>query len=134
MRPGRGGYGLVPLAALDRKPDRWVLAEARMRRSWLLVVGPALVNQTCLVRARRGILVVGCWHPEVIPSLRQSAAAAWPELSDRLERFWKLHFHRMEIVPCDPPEPANARPRPRDPDRDPLKEVLELLRQGRKEG
>jgi hypothetical protein len=134
VRPRRGGPGLVPLASLDRRLDRGVLAEARLRRSWLLVVGPVLVNQTRLVRARRGILVVGCWHPEVIPSLRQSAAAVWPEVSGRLERFWKLKFQRMEIVPCDPPEPAEAQSRPRDPDRDPLKDVLELLRRQRKEG
>jgi hypothetical protein len=128
----RGGSGLVPLAALDRRADRSALAEARLRRSWLLVVGPVLVNQTRLVRARRGVLVVGCWHPEVIPSLRQSAAAVWPELRGRLERFWNLKFSRLEIVPCDPPEPAPARPR--DPDRDPFREVLELLRRRPKEG
>lgn len=128
----RGSYGLVPLAAADGKADRGALAEARLRKAWLLVVGPTLVNQTLLVRARRGVLVVGCWHPEVIPSLRQSAAAVWPEVRERLERFWNLKFHRLEIVPCDPPEPP--RPRIQAPDRDPLREVLELLRRRAKEG
>ena len=134
MTPGRGGAGLVPLAALDRRMDRGALAEARLRRSWLLVAAPVLVNQTRLVRARRGVLVVGCWHPEVIPSLRQSAEAVWPEVRGRLERFWKLKFHRMEIVPCDPPEPAAVQPRRPEADRDPFQEVLELLRRRSKEG
>jgi hypothetical protein len=128
----------VPLCALDRHPDRGALAEDRLRRSWLLVVGPTLVNQTRLVRARKGILVVGCWWPEIIPSLRQSAEAVWPEVRGRLQRLWKLTFHRLEIVPCDPPGPEPGRPPrrdpDRDPDRDPLREVLELLRRRSKEG
>jgi len=131
----RGGGGLVPLSALGRHPDRAAQAEARaearIRRSWLLVVGPTLVNQTRLLRAHRGILLVGCWHQDIIPSLRQSAETIWPQLRDRLERLWQLRFQRMEIVPCDPPapEPAPAR-RPADP----LEEVLNLLRKQGKGG
>ncbi len=135
MNP-RGAAGLVPLRAAAGKGDRAAQAdarlEARLRRAWLLVVGPILVHQTRLVRAHRGILVVGCWHPEVIPSLRQTALAIWPQLQVRLERLWKLRFQRLEIVPCDPPEPETVPP-PR-PDRDPLEEVLNLLREQGKGG
>jgi hypothetical protein len=124
--------GLVPLGAAARQPDRTALAEAQLRRSWLLVVGPALVDQTRLLRAHKGILVVGCWRPDLVPSLRQAAEAIWPQLRERLERLWKLKFQRMEIVPCDPPESETpAPPRSRS---DPLLAVLEHLRRGPKEG
>ena len=129
MKP-RGGTGLAPLAASVRKTDRTAQAEDRMRRSWLLVVGPTLVNHTRLVRSSRGILVVGCWRPDLIPSLRLSAQAIWPQLRERLERMWKLKFQRFEIVPCDPPEPSRPRPTPADP----LQAVLDHLRRQRKEG
>ena len=122
---------LVPLRALARPKDRAAEAEARtearLRKSWLLVVGATLVNQTRLIRAHRGTLLVGCWHPEVIPSLRKSAEAVWPQIQARLERLWKLKFQRLEIVPCDPPE-AEA-PRPPREEADPLKAVLRLLRE-----
>jgi hypothetical protein len=127
---------LVPLRTIAKTPDRAAQTEARtearLRRAWLLVVGPTLVNQTTLLRAHRGILVVGCWHPEVIPSLRRSADAIWPQLQARLERLWKLNFIRMEIVPCDPPEPETAPVRPAAVD--PLKAVLDLLREQGKGG
>jgi hypothetical protein len=127
----RGGGNLVPLSALGRTPDRAAQAEARvearLKRAWLLVVGPTLVHQTRLLRAHRGILVVGCWHGDVIPSLRLSAEAIWPQLQARLDRLWKLKFVRMEIVPCDPPEPVPV-PASRGV-ADPFKEVLNLLRQ-----
>jgi hypothetical protein len=129
-----GGGGLVPLSALARTPDRAAQAEARLearvRGAWLLVVGPTLVRQTRLLRIHRGILLVGCWHPDIIPSLRQSAQAIWPQLSERLDRLWKLKLQRMEIVPCDPPEPAPARPTRADP----LEAVLNLLREQGKGG
>lgn len=131
----RGSFGLVPLRALgrqDRAAEAEARAEARMRRAWLLVVGPTLVNQTRLLRAHRGILVVGCWHQDIIPSLRQSAATIWPQLQDRLDRLWKLKFQRMEIVPCDPPEPESARSHPSA--MDPLEAVLNLLREQGKGG
>jgi len=125
----RGGSGLVPLRALVPAPDRAAQAEARaearIRSAWLLVVGPTLVRQTRLLRLHRGILLVGCWHQDIIPSLRQSAQTIWPQLSERLERMWHLKLQRMEIVPCDPPEPQPPRPvRP-----DPLEAVLNLLRE-----
>jgi hypothetical protein len=131
----RAGGGLVPLGSLgraDRAAQAEARAEARIRRAWLLVVGPALVNQTRLIRAHRGILVVGCWHQDLIPSLRQSAETIWPQLRERLERLWQLKFQRLEIVPCDPPGPAPAPARP--PAADPLKEVLDLLRRQGKGG
>ena len=131
-----GSPGLVPLSALGRNPDRAAQAEARtearIQRAWLLVVGPTLVNQTRLIRAHQGILVVGCWHQDMIPSLRQSAETIWPQLQERLERLWSLRFQRMEIVPCDPPDPAAAHVRPVGSD--PLKEVLNLLREQGKGG
>jgi hypothetical protein len=133
MKP-RGGPGLVPLRSLDRSGNRAAQAEARLRRAWLLVVGPTLVNQTRLLRAHRGVLVVGCWHPELIPSLRLSAEAIWPQLRQRLERMWKLKFQRLEVVPCDPPEPEPEPPPRRSPRADPLRDVLEFLRRRHKEG
>ncbi len=129
-----GGGGLVPLSALARTPDRAAQAEARLearvRGAWLLVVGPTLVRQTRLLRIHRGILLVGCWHPDIIPSLRQSAESIWPQLRDRLDRLWHLKIQRMEIVPCDPPEPEPRRP----PRADPLEAVLNLLREQGKGG
>ena len=131
----RGGFGLVPLASAGGTRERAAAAEARMearlRRAWLLVVGPTLVHQTLLVRARRGILVIGCWHPEVIPSLRASAEIIWPQLQARLERLWKLRFQRLEIVPCDPP--AAETPAQPAPEQDPMQKVLKLLRERAKE-
>jgi len=130
----RGAGGLVPLSALGPGPDRAAQAEARvearLRAAWLLVVGPTLVHQTRLLRAHRGVLVVGCWHPEVIPSLRLTAEAIWPQLQERLERLWNFKFRSMEILPCDPPEPPPA-PRPAA---DPLEQVLNLLREQGKGG
>jgi hypothetical protein len=130
----RGGPGLVPLGAAVPGAQAEARIEARLRRSWLLVVGPALEHQTCLLRAHRGTLVVGCWRPDLVPSLRRSAQAVWPQLQERLQRLWKFKFQRLEIVPCDPPEPAPApaavaAPRPGDP----LLAVLERLRAQRKE-
>ena len=129
----RSGGDLVPLGALvqgDRAAQAEARLEARLRQAWLLVVGPTLVNQTRLLRAHRGILLVGCWHQEIIPSLRQSAETIWPQLRDRLDRMWRLKFQRMEIVPCDPPEGTAPRPAASDP----LKEVLDLLRDQHKGG
>ena len=132
----RSSHDLVPLRAFAKAPDRAAQTEARtearLRNAWLLVVGATLVNQTRLIRAHRGILLVGCWHPEVIPTLRLSVAAVWPQLQERLERLWKLKFQRMEIVPCDPPEPAAPRP-PRE-EVDSFKAVLNLLREQGKGG
>ena len=121
---------LVALKTIAKPGDHAAQAEARtearLRQAWLLVVGPSLVHNTRLIRAHRGTLLVGCWHPEVIPSLRKSVEATWPQLQARLERLWQLKFQRMEIVPCDPPMPAPA-PEPRQ-EVDAFKAVLTLLR------
>jgi hypothetical protein len=127
--------GLVPLKAfvkVDRAAQAEARVEARLRNAWLLVVGATLVNQTRLLRAHRGTLLVGCWHPEVIPSLRQSVDAVWPQLQARLQRLWKLNFQRMEIVPCDPPAPPE--PRVAREEVDAFKAVLNLLREQGKGG
>ena len=126
----RPSKDLVPLSALakaDRAAEAEARTEARLRRSWLLVVGATLVNQTRLIRAHRGTLLVGCWHSEVIPSLRQSAQDTWPQIQARLERLWNLKFQRLEIVPCDPPEPEIKAPRA--PEVDSFEEVLKLFRE-----
>ena len=121
-----GSRNLLPLrAAAGLPPDGQARTEARLRSAWLLVVGPALVHQTRLLRVSRGTLVVGCWQPHIIPSLRKTAEAVWPMVQERLRKMWKLNFRAMEIVPCDPPEPPKPLPE-REPDA--LKAALELLR------
>ena len=84
-------------------------AELRLARAWPLVVGPALVNYTRPLRVRRGTLVMGCWKPELVPSLRKSAEAVWPEIQARIERLLKLTLQRVEVLPCDPPPESRAR-------------------------
>ena len=125
-----GDPGLVPLRdATGRGTDAHARLEARLRASWLLVVGPALVHNTRLLRLHREVLVVGCWEPHIIPNLRRSAAATWPQLRERLTRMWRHDFRSMEIVPCDPPVAAPPRPA-REPDA--FKAVLAILRNGHK--
>jgi hypothetical protein len=131
MKPRPGLQSLASVARPGSQAQAQV--EGRLRRAWLLVVGPTLVNQTCLVRAHRGVLVLGCWHPELIPSLRASAQAIWPQLRERLERLWKLRFHRLEIVPCDPPE-ARPSSSPARQEEDLLKAVLRRFREQAKGG
>jgi hypothetical protein len=132
----RGARDLQSLRTIIKPTDRAAQTEARtearLRRAWLLVVGPSLVHNTRLLRAHRGVLLVGCWYPDVIPSLRASVAATWPQLKERLERLWQMKFQRMEIVPCDPPEAAEA-PKPRA-EVDAFKAVLHLLREQGKGG
>jgi len=121
-----GSPQLVPLrAAAGLQTDAQARTEARLRSAWLLVVGPALVHHTRLLRISRGLLVVGCWQPSIIPNLRKAAEAVWPQVQERLRKMWKLNFRAMEIIPCDPPEPAKPAPA-REPDA--LKAVLDLLR------
>jgi len=115
-----GCRDLVPLRAAAGSEVQ-ARTEARLRNAWLLVVGPALVHHTRLLRVHRGVLVVGCWHPQIIPNLRKSAEAVWPQVQERLRRMWKLEFRSMDIIPCDPPEPT-APAKPREPDA--LKAVL----------
>jgi len=106
-------------------------AEVRLTKAWALVVGPALVNHTRLLRVRNRILVMGCWKPELIPNLRKSAEAVWPEIQARLERLLKLKLQKMEVLPCDPPEDLPEIP---PPPADPLAAVLRKLRDLRNQG
>jgi hypothetical protein len=124
--------GLVPLRELAADPHRVAEArtEARIARVWPLLVGPALVRHTRLLRVRQRTLVLGCWKTEVMASLRQSAEATWPQVQARIERLLGLKLQLMEIVPCDPPEPMPERPLPEDP----LEAVLRKYRALRKQG
>ena len=117
---------LVPLreCAADARASAEARLESRVARIWPLLVGPVLVRHTRLIRIRQWTLVLGCWKTEMIPSLRQSAEMTWPQVQARLERLLGLTFRRMEIVPCDPPEPAPERP----PVADPLEAVLRKYR------
>jgi len=117
---------LVPLrmAALDARGAAEARMEAKVARAWHYIVGPALVPHTRLIRIRQQTLVVGCWTTDVMSNLRQSAEATWPQVQARLERLLGLKLRRLEIVPCDPPEPRQERlPAP-----DPLEAVLKRLR------
>ena len=89
MRRGAKGLQAIGLVVNDpRSAER--RAELRLTRAWALIVGPALVNHTRLLRVRRGTLVMGCWKPELVPSLRKAAEAVWPEIQTRLERMLRL--------------------------------------------
>lgn len=100
-------------------------AEAKIRRAWGLSVGPSLQRHTVFLRLVQGRLVVGAWDLAMIPSLRASAEATWPQLKARLERLTGLRFTRLELVPTDPP----ATPVPHPPtSKDAFAEVLTRLR------
>ncbi|MCE1228901.1 MAG: DUF721 domain-containing protein [Firmicutes bacterium] len=92
-------------------------AEERLARAWPMVVGPALQAHTRLLRVRNHVLFMGCWKPEVIPSLRLSVEAVWPDIRARIERLARLNLQRIDVLPCDPPtqEPPPLPPRPTDP-------------------
>lgn len=96
----------------------------RLRKAWGLVVGPALVKQTTLLRIHRGRLLIGCWPSEVAESLRESAAAVWPEVRARVQRLLGVRIAGFEIVPCDPPP---VKP-PQEPVEDPFKALLARYR------
>jgi len=100
-------------------------AEAKIRRAWGLSVGPSLQRHTIFLRLLQGRLVVGAWDLAMLPSLRISAEATWPQLKERLERLTGLKLTRLEFVPTDPPEPTTANPpKPQDA----FAEVLTRLR------
>ena len=103
-------------------------AEAKIRRAWGLSVGPSMQRHTVFLRLVQGRLVIGAWNLAMIPSLRISAEAAWPQLKARLERFTGLRLTRLELVPTDPPEPPV--PPPSKPV-DAFAEVLARLRMTR---
>ena len=128
----RNTRNLVPLKELaaDTRTLSEARTEARVARVWPLLVGPVLVHHTRLIRIRQRTLVLGCWQTDVIASLRQSAAATWPQVQARLERLLGLQLQRLEIVPCDPPEP---RPEKR-PAADHLEAVLRKYRSLRIQG
>lgn len=85
-------------------------AEAKIRRAWALSVGPSLQRHTVFLRLVQGRVVVGAWELAMIPSLRISAEAAWPQVKERLERLTGLRLARLELVPTDPPVPSVPRP------------------------
>lgn len=111
---------LLPLGA-HRPEGR---AEARLRRAWPFVVGPALAGRTRLLRVEGDILVMGCWELALVAPLREAAAAVWPEMRQRVRRALGLTLMGLQVVPCDPPAHREAPPA-RDPD--PLRGALRLL-------
>jgi len=115
-----------PIRAAERR------AEMRLTKAWALVVGPALVKHTRLLRVRNRTLFMGCWKPEIIPNLRKSAEAVWPDIQARLQRLTRIKLQKIEVLPCDPPpEPAPIKPTlPADP----LAAVLTKLRALRNQG
>lgn len=120
------------LTPLNAQPLKGRVKEARdadtaqrLRQAWSLVVGPALVKHTELRRVKDGRLLIGCWPPELALSLRESAAAVWPEVRGRVQRLLGLRIAGFEIVPSDPPEPKPA-PAPVE---DPFKALLAKYRE-----
>ena len=101
-----------------------------MARIWPLLVGPVLVHHTRLIRIRQRTLVMGCWKTEVMAGLRKSAEATWPEVQARVERLLGLQLARLEIVPCDPPEPAPPKALPLDPFEAVLRKFRSMHKQG----
>lgn len=101
----------------------------RLRKAWGLVVGPALVNRTALLRVKQGRLLIGCWPADLVPSLREAAAGVWPDVRARVQRLLGVRIAGFEVVPCDPP-PPEAPPAPAE---DPFKALLTRYRElGRK--
>ena len=116
--------GLEPLGAAlpDRKRAAELRAERRIRIAWPLLVGSPLQRLTRPLMLRSGCLVVGCWEPSLVPSLRLAAVDVWPEVRARLERMLRLKVQRLDVVACDPPE--TAAPETAAPGGDALKELL----------
>lgn len=119
------------LTPLNAQPLRGRTQEARdadsanrLRQAWSLVVGRALTRQTTLLRVHRGRLLIGCWPAEMAESLRESAAAVWPEVRARLQRLLGVRIAGFEIVPCDPPAPQPVS----EPVEDPFKAMLARYR------
>ena len=116
---------LVPLGA--RQPNQ--KAEARLRQAWSFVVGPALADRTRPLRVERDILVMGCWELSRIATLREAAAAVWPQMRDRIQRALGISLSGLQIIPCDAPPTQPVLPQ----DPDPLRRALRLLEARRKE-
>ena len=118
--------GLRPLAEslADAEPHR--AAENRLRQAWPQLLGQAMAQRTCLLSARKGRLVLGCWDPALLSGLRQSARAVWPELQARIQRMANLRLSSIQVEPCNPPPPVAPAPAPCE---DPLSAVLRRYRQ-----
>ena len=72
---------------------------------------------------------MGCWELSRIATLREAAAAVWPQIRDRIQRALGLKLLGLQILPCDPP---TGTPEPtKDPD--PLRRALRLLEARRKD-
>ena len=120
--------GLLPLSA-QALPGRETEARneeaaLRLRQAWGLVVGPALVRQTRLLRIHRGTLVVGCWQPEWLKAVREASEAVWPQVRERVQRLLGVRLTHLDVVPCDPPKPEQAN----KPAEDPFKALLQKYR------
>jgi hypothetical protein len=127
--PKLARLGAAPMRAALR-PQEDTLAEARLREAWAYVVGPFLARQTRLLRVQRGRVVLGCWQLHQIPSLRQAAEHVWPQVRERVQRVLGLRLGGMEVLPCDPPPaPEETKTAPNE---DPLRAVLERLRELRR--
>jgi len=117
----------LPIA--EAEPRHQESAEARqlkrIARAWGWIVGPALIGHTRPLALRRGILLMGCWNNEVIPNLRASLQDIWPQLQTRLKVGLRINLHKVDVVPCDPPEAPAPLPEAQG---DPLLRVLEALR------
>jgi hypothetical protein len=103
-------------------------AEGKIRRAWGLSVGPSLQRHTVFLRLVQGRVIVGAWDLTMLPSLRISAEATWPQVKERLERLTGLRLTRLELVPTDRPEPL-VQPPPKPIDA--FAEVLARLRMKR---
>lgn len=117
---------LAPLGTHQAGPK----AEARLRRAWAFVVGPALAECTRPLRVERDILVMGCWQLAHIGALREAAEATWPQVRDRIRRALALDLRGLQVVPCDPPAPPAPPPMAES---DPLRRALRLLETRRTE-
>ena len=116
---------LRPLAEAVSKAEAHFAAESRLRKTWPQLLGPAMASHTCLLSARKGCLVIGCWDPALLSGLRQSAQAVWPELQARILRMTALRFNSIQVDPCDPPSPPAI---PAKAHEDPLSAVLRRYR------
>ena len=137
LKKRRNNNELVPLNSVayinnnNAMTRRELAMQDRLSRSWLLVVGKTLVHQTRLIRIHRGKMLIGCWHYDVIKSLRLSAKEVWPQIQDRLIRLWKLKLTNIEVVPCDPPVKSDCVSKNNRED-DLFKQVLTTLRKQKK--
>ncbi len=111
----KGPKGLRLLAEALPEAGAHQAAEHRLRLAWPQLLGPAMAQCTCLLSARKGRLVLGCWDPALLSGLRQSAQAVWPDLQARIHRMTGLRFSGIQVDPCDPPIPEPPTTTPPDP-------------------